>query len=251
MTTARFNHMELTLPRGELGPSVRAEIDEFYGDLFGWKGMDVEVVGQDCHLLSVDEGQFILLTESDDPMSSPGYDHLGALMESREEVDAVLEKCRSWQEKDDRVQIKLYDDLVYPDLLTVHAFYVKHLLPIWFDVSAWSTRGPSRPGAGPWSATDRGPNSRRHAPPTSGTCRCVSRCGKASAVVGDRGRDVHRGRRVHRSRMGSGPRPQGAISRFMDESMAGLDDWVFPRGMDDGRGRPWSPSGGTESPASG
>ena len=82
MTTVRFNHMELTLPRGELGPSVRAEIDEFYGDLFGWKGMSVEVVGQDCHLLSVDEGQFILLTESDDPMSSPGYDHLGALMES-------------------------------------------------------------------------------------------------------------------------------------------------------------------------
>ena len=31
------------------------------------------------------------------------------------------------------VQIKEYEDLVYPNL-TVHAFYVKYLLPIWFDV---------------------------------------------------------------------------------------------------------------------
>ena len=30
-------------------------------------------------------------------------------------------------------QIKEYEDLVTPNL-TVHAFYVKHLLPIWFDV---------------------------------------------------------------------------------------------------------------------
>jgi hypothetical protein len=31
------------------------------------------------------------------------------------------------------VKILLYDDLVYPTL-TVHAFYVKYLLPIYFDV---------------------------------------------------------------------------------------------------------------------
>jgi hypothetical protein len=33
------------------------------------------------------------------------------------------------------VQIKEYDDLVQGDL-TVHAFYVKYLLPIWFDVQS-------------------------------------------------------------------------------------------------------------------
>ena len=135
MPTVRFNHMELTLPRGELDQATRAEIDEFYGDLFGWKGMDVEVVGQDCHLLFVDEGQFILLAESDDPIRSPGYDHLGFLMPTRADVDETLAKVKAWQGKDDRVQIKEYKDLVTPTL-TVHAFYVKHLLPIWFDVQS-------------------------------------------------------------------------------------------------------------------
>jgi len=156
MPTVRFNHMELTLPRGELAPTRRAEIDEFYGDLFGWKGMDVEVVGQDCHLLLVDEGQFILLSESDDPMSSPGYDHLGTLMDTRDQVDEALAKCRRWQEKDDRVRIKEYEDLEYPDLLTVHAFYVKHLLPIWFDVQCME-HAPGKEPARRWSLSDTKP----------------------------------------------------------------------------------------------
>ena len=66
-------------------------------------------------------------------MQSPGFDHLGLLLENRDEVDAVLEKSKKWQDRDSRVQIQLYDDLVNSDH-TTHAFYVKHLLPIWFDV---------------------------------------------------------------------------------------------------------------------
>ena len=85
------------------------------------------------HLLLPDDGQFLLLAESEKPMSSPGYDHLGLLMETREEVDAVLAQCQAFQEKDDRLRIKEYEDLVNPTV-TVHAFYVKHLLPIWFDI---------------------------------------------------------------------------------------------------------------------
>ena len=46
--------------------------------------------------------------------------------------------------RDDRVQIKEYDDLVQGDV-TVHAFYVKYLLPIWFDVQCMEWK----PGTGP------------------------------------------------------------------------------------------------------
>ena len=42
-------------------------------------------------------------------------------------------RAKAWQAEDDRVQIKEYDDLVTGGV-TVHAFYVKYLLPIWFDV---------------------------------------------------------------------------------------------------------------------
>jgi hypothetical protein len=130
----RFNHMELTFPEGTLTQELRDDVDAFYGDVFGWSFLDTEVIGQLCHLCQVgDSGDFILLAESDKPMSSPGYDHLGILLDTREEVDEKLARCMAWQTKDDRVQIKEYKDLVTPTL-TVHAFYVKHLLPIWFDV---------------------------------------------------------------------------------------------------------------------
>jgi hypothetical protein len=140
----RFNHMELTLPIGTLTPELRKDIDAFYCGVFGWEAMDTKVVNQDCHLLRLDEytNQFILLAEYKNPLSSPGYDHLGLLQDTREEVDELLAKCKEFQQKDDRVRIKEYDDLVNPTV-TVHAFYVKYLLPIWFDVQCIErTSGP-------------------------------------------------------------------------------------------------------------
>ena len=135
----RFNHMELTFPRGTLTQEVRDDVDAFYGDVFGWTFQDTEVVKQLAHLCQVGNGDFILLAEGDKPMSSPGYDHLGILLDTREEVDEMLAKCKAWQAKDDRVQIKEYKDLVTPNLV-IHAFYVRHILPIWFDVQSQEKR---------------------------------------------------------------------------------------------------------------
>jgi hypothetical protein len=140
----RFNHMELTFPRGTLTDDFREEVDGFYGSVFGWRGFDTKVVGQTCHILMPDPDQFILLAESDKPMSSPGYDHLGLLQDTRDEVDRLLEECERYAEKDDRVKIIRYDDLVYPGL-TVHAFYVKFLLPVYFDVQSMEREASSAP----------------------------------------------------------------------------------------------------------
>jgi hypothetical protein len=141
----RFNHMELSFPVGTLTKEFREDVDTFYCGVLGWNAVDTEVVGQSCHLLLPDDGQFILLAESEKPLSSPGYDHLGLLMETRQEVDEVLEQCRRFQEKDDRLRLKEYEDLVVPTL-TVHAFYVKHLLPIWFDAQCLERSADAEPG---------------------------------------------------------------------------------------------------------
>jgi hypothetical protein len=147
MPEMRFNHMELSFPRGTLTTEFREEVDAFYGSVFGWSGVDAEVVGQLCHiLLSEGAQQFILLAEGKKPLQSPGYDHLGLLFSTRAEVDEKLEQCKRYQEKDDRVQIKEYDDLVTGDL-TTRAFYVKYLLPIYFDVQALERAGEPIPNA--------------------------------------------------------------------------------------------------------
>ena len=130
----RFNHMELTLPIGELEAS-RKDISEFYHALFGWESLDVPIMGQNGLLLRTDPetSQFILVTEQKKHVQSPGYDHLGILYDTREEVDSIFDKTKQLQAQDSRIQIKEYDDLVNGGH-TTHAFYVKHLLPIWIDV---------------------------------------------------------------------------------------------------------------------
>ena len=142
---ARFNHMELTLPLGGLSES-RSEISHFYADLFGWDSMDVPILGQLGLLLRTDPdtSQFILVTEQKKHIVSPGYDHLGLLFETRAEVDELLEKAKKWRERDPRVQIKEYEDLVTGAHVT-HAFYVKHLLPIWLDVQCQERTDGSKP----------------------------------------------------------------------------------------------------------
>jgi hypothetical protein len=137
MANVRINHMELTFPEGTLTEEKKQQIGDFYLQLFGWNSLEIEIVEQKALLLMIDEevSQFILCAESPNPIQSPGYDHLGFLYESRDEVDALLTKCKALQKDNPEIQIKEYDDLVEGPT-TVHAFYVKYLLPIWFDVQS-------------------------------------------------------------------------------------------------------------------
>ena len=133
MPRVRFNHMELTVAKGVLTDEFRAEVKAFYGDVLGWMVTTVEIVGGLLILLRPDESQFILVAESSRPLSAPGYDHLGLLCDTRADVDDMLARCEAVIANDDRMRIKYYDDLRTGGVV-VHAFYVKYLLPIWFDV---------------------------------------------------------------------------------------------------------------------
>jgi len=142
----RFNHMELTLPKGGLDDETRAAIGAFYGDVFGWEPLDVPILGQNALLLRGDPevSQFVLVAESRNPIAVPGFDHLGLLLDDRDAVDRALASVRGWRERDARVEIKEYDDLEQGDV-TVHAFYVRYLLPIWLDVQCLEWKPGSEP----------------------------------------------------------------------------------------------------------
>lgn len=142
MARIRFNHMELTVPKGTLTPELRAEVRAFYGDVLGWMVSDVEIVGGLQLLLRPDETQFILVAESSRPLQAPGYDHLGWLCETREEVDEICGLCKEVAARDDRMQLKFYEDLRTGGVV-VHAFYLKYLLPIWFDVQVIERVAPA------------------------------------------------------------------------------------------------------------
>ena len=147
MATLRFNHMELTLAKGGLDPQTRADITRFYGELFGFEALDVPILGQLGLLLRTDPetSQFLLLIEAREPLRAPGFDHLGFLVESRARVDELLARCRAWRERDPRVELKEYEDLAQGGV-TVHAFYVRFLLPLWFDVQSIEYAPGAAPG---------------------------------------------------------------------------------------------------------
>jgi hypothetical protein len=128
--------MELTFPPGGLDEGTRRDIAAFYGEMFGWGGSDVVLFDQTNFVLTGTDGaqHFILLAEAKKHMQSPGYDHLGILCDTRDEVDELLERAKRWREKDDRVLITEFENDLVQGPVTVHAFYVKYLLPIRFDV---------------------------------------------------------------------------------------------------------------------
>jgi hypothetical protein len=141
----RFNHMELTLPKGGL-TDHRADITKFYTEVFGFEALDIEILKQTGLLLRTDSetSQFILVTEQRKHLTSPGFDHLGFLYDTRAEVDSLLEECQKRQEQDPRLELKLYDDLKNGGT-TVRAFYVRYLLPIWFDIQCIEYAADSEP----------------------------------------------------------------------------------------------------------
>ncbi|HEY6530665.1 MAG TPA: VOC family protein [Acidimicrobiales bacterium] len=129
----RFNHMEITFPMGALTTEFCDDVDAFYSDVFGWTSARRRMFGQDSLTLRTAENDFILLIEGKDEMVSPGFDHLGLRLDTRQEVDDTLARVKRRLESDDRIELKEYDDDVMDGEL-YHAYYVRHLLPIWFDV---------------------------------------------------------------------------------------------------------------------
>ena len=97
------------------------------------------MVGQSCHLLFPDPDHFILLAESTEPMNSPGYDHLGLLQDTHEEVDGLLvgESATPTRTTESRLCATTISPIPNSP---VHAFYVKYLLPIYLTSKAWSGR---------------------------------------------------------------------------------------------------------------
>jgi hypothetical protein len=129
----RFNHMEITVALGALTPSFCDDVDGFYADVFGFTSSRRRLFGQESLTLRTPDEDFILLIEGPEPLVAPGFDHLGLRLDSRHEVDDTLARVKRHRAADDRIELKEYaDDVMDGELY--HAYYVRHLLPIWFDV---------------------------------------------------------------------------------------------------------------------
>ena len=101
-----LNHVALSLDPALLDDAGRAEILDFYGEVFGWtEGDNTGEKGNPLILYTGAFGQFVYLLPATPPMEAPPLDHFGLLVESIEELDAIVERARRVHERDGRVRI--------------------------------------------------------------------------------------------------------------------------------------------------
>ena len=130
----RFNHVAMSLPADALGEKGRAEIVNFYREVFGWE--EVPQMTEDRKRLVLTAyrfGQFVFLIADDPPMSGPRMDHFGMEVDTMEELDDMLGRARAYAEKDERVDLVEKSAESYGPL-TITSFYVGYLLPMMIEV---------------------------------------------------------------------------------------------------------------------
>lgn len=128
-----LSHVAMTIPRADFTGELRKRLFEFYGDVFGWKeNPSLSIAGERTFIQLPIRGQYLNLRASDEPMATTGYEHLGVLVDSPEDVHTTHAKVMAWRRKidgveaDERVQL-LYDGHLY-------TFRFRYLLPLAVEV---------------------------------------------------------------------------------------------------------------------
>jgi hypothetical protein len=139
----RFNHVAMSLPADTLDEQGRADILRFYGEVFGWE--ELPQLTEDRHRLvmqAYNYEQFVFLISEDSPMQCPRLDHFGMSVGTMEELDEFFERARKFRENDDRVD--LIDKQVenHHNVLDLHSFYVRYLLPMMIEVQYFNWTDP-------------------------------------------------------------------------------------------------------------
>lgn len=135
--TPRVNHVAMSLPPDMLDSEGRRALTDFYGEVFGWIELPTMTLDRQRLVLSLHTyEQFIFLIAGDEPMACPRMDHFGLSVGALDELHAAHARAAAYRERDPRV------DLIDPtvedhEVLKLHSFYVRYLLPLMVEVQYW------------------------------------------------------------------------------------------------------------------
>jgi hypothetical protein len=143
MSTAappRLNHIALTLPQQALDERGRADIGEFYGDVFGWDVIPELTKDRERLVLRVHRrGHFVYLIGGDETLSAPRSDHFGIEVDTVDELDGMLARAQAFRVRDPRVEI-IDREVEDHQRVVLTSFYVRYLLPLMVEVQHYTRR---------------------------------------------------------------------------------------------------------------
>lgn len=130
--TQRFSHLALTVARSMFETPQRAELLSFYDAVFGWvENERLSIEGERIFLRAPTDRQYLTIRASDDPMRTSGYEHLGVLVESADELQRLHARASTCAPEDDRVELEEIQ-ILYGERL--HSFRVRYLLPLTLEI---------------------------------------------------------------------------------------------------------------------
>ncbi|HVY11741.1 MAG TPA: VOC family protein [Mycobacteriales bacterium] len=131
----RFNHVAMTVPADLLDEAGRTAILDFYGEVFGWQELPTETIDrQRLVMMAYEFGQFVFIEADDNPMTTNTIDHFGMSVSTQAELEEFYDRAKAFSERDERtiLEPKMLDE--FGDVLELHAFYVRHILPLKVEV---------------------------------------------------------------------------------------------------------------------
>ena len=129
-----FNHVAMSVPSALLEAEGRGELTAFYGDVFGWQELPTETVDRKrLVMMAYEFGQFVFIEADDKPMTTTSIDHFGMSVSTLAELEDFYAKAKAYSERDERTVLeeKMLDNF---GVLELHAFYVRHILPLKVEV---------------------------------------------------------------------------------------------------------------------
>ena len=142
--TPRFNHVAMSVPSELLGEEGRRDLVRFYDEVFGWKELPMLTEDRRRLVLSCyTVEQFVFLIAEDAPMTCARLDHYGISVGTEAELDAMLDRAKAFQKRDERVDLvdKQVED---HGMIAITSMYVRYLLPMMVEVQWWDFKEPDQ-----------------------------------------------------------------------------------------------------------
>ncbi len=134
----KLNHVALSMAPSVLDERGRADILEFYGEVFGWtEGDNTGESGNPLILYTGEHGQFVYLLPGDPALRAPALDHFGIQVSTIPELETIVERAKAIAARDDRVRVIDIDARTTQGpkySYTLTNAYVGFLLPLMVEI---------------------------------------------------------------------------------------------------------------------